>query len=499
MRPSGVSDTVLGVDQATGNLARFPVADLPPSRQIQRQLDALAAGQQTDAIYAPTLSALQAIGGTYVGQGAFVVNGEGAGQYSWSGSAWQFIGPNVLAGKADKAAVAAMIDNGTSFDPVRFSIVFDDMSRSWLEVGDDGRPTEYSALLIAERAGPFVSKSVQDDIGYSINEDHEDIAMAFRFADGSIAFAIDREGNPLTRVPRFSGWPAVAYGDSTTAGADLASPVSDRWTTLLATHVGKPIWNFGVSGERSDEIQFRAGGHSILASVSGGSLAGSGGTLITFDSTDPLRASTSAQQVVAICEDGQRVVGRISASGSARTFTRALPGAAITTGKIRLVNLAGEQTAGKILFVGQGVNDEALIIDGKRSLADLKAMYRTAQVNQAPDNPTIVVWGMLDRGIAEAGGTAIGTIIRDLERWLLEEFGSSYCPVRPFLASEYGLAIAARLQPGFTATAADRAAITAGTVPPSYRVAADSVHLNPLGHKLQAWTMYQHLLARGIA
>jgi len=71
---------------------------------LQTQIDTLVEGQQTSAIYADTLTDLQAVTGTYVGQGAFVTNGAGAGQYRWSGSAWQFLRADMLAAKLDAMA-----------------------------------------------------------------------------------------------------------------------------------------------------------------------------------------------------------------------------------------------------------------------------------------------------------------------------------------------------------------------------------------------------------
>lgn len=75
---------------------------------LQSEIDALSSGQQTSAIYANTLTDLQAVPGTFVGQGGFVLNGSGAGQYRWDGSAWQFLRADMLALKADKAVVAVV-------------------------------------------------------------------------------------------------------------------------------------------------------------------------------------------------------------------------------------------------------------------------------------------------------------------------------------------------------------------------------------------------------
>lgn len=422
-----------------------------------------------------------------------------SGRYVMTAAGLEWRSADVLSEKADRQAVAEMIKNDEVYDPVRVAVIFEgDRSRSWLEVGPTGRPTLYAAGLIDEMAGPLTSDRVQADIGYAQSEGYTNLGLVLRFADGSVALALDRSGNPITKVPRFSQMPAAAYGDSTTAGADLATPVQDRWTALLEKRMGKRIRNYGVSGERSEEIQFRAASIRAPATVVGGVLAGSGNTTLVMDSVDPLRASTSAHQVIAICEDGQQVLGRLSASGATRVFARSLAGPAVSTGKVQLICVAGRQNRGQLLFLGMGVNDEDAVVSGSKTVSEIKALYRSAVENLSADNPTYVIWGLLDRGPAEAAGTPIGDYIREMERWLGEQFGSSFCPVRRFLASAYAFSVAATLSAGFTPSADDTAAMQAQTVPPSFRVAANSVHLNVLGHQLQAWYMHQHLIARGI-
>ncbi|KIP87449.1 hypothetical protein SN15_01745 [Stenotrophomonas maltophilia] len=109
-RPAGRFDTVIGVARDSDTLANFALKDLPTSDATQQQLDLLVAGQQTSAIYADTLVDLQASPGTFVGQGAFVANGAGAGQYRWTGSAWQFLREDMLSQKADRSE--ALISSG---------------------------------------------------------------------------------------------------------------------------------------------------------------------------------------------------------------------------------------------------------------------------------------------------------------------------------------------------------------------------------------------------
>lgn len=109
-RAAGNSDSIVGVVRSDQSLASFPVSDLPTPRAAQAEIDALKAGQQTSAIYADTLSALLAVSGTYVNQGAFVNNGVGAGQYIWDGTAWQFSKDDMLSAKLDTARVPEVQD-----------------------------------------------------------------------------------------------------------------------------------------------------------------------------------------------------------------------------------------------------------------------------------------------------------------------------------------------------------------------------------------------------
>lgn len=86
---------------------------------VPAEIEALKAGQSTSAIYADTLADLQAVSGTYDGQGAFVVNGVGAGQYRWNGSAWEFLREDSLAAifkKSEDIPGASLISESGNLD-----------------------------------------------------------------------------------------------------------------------------------------------------------------------------------------------------------------------------------------------------------------------------------------------------------------------------------------------------------------------------------------------
>ncbi|RRN78543.1 hypothetical protein EIM50_13720 [Pseudoxanthomonas sp. SGD-10] len=114
-KPAGVADWLIGVPSNQGGPPfRAPFEQLPVQPAVQQQIDVLTAGQQTSAIYADQLEDLEAVVGTYTGQGAFVLNGPGAGQYAWTGSNWQFLRGDMLATKADKSAVAEVAGTATA-------------------------------------------------------------------------------------------------------------------------------------------------------------------------------------------------------------------------------------------------------------------------------------------------------------------------------------------------------------------------------------------------
>ncbi len=90
---------------------------------IPADLEALKAGQSSNAIYVASWAELSSVAGTFVGQGAFVTSGDtgshvdatsglrvtNTGQYQWTGAVWRWLDGNVLAQKADKAIVEPMV------------------------------------------------------------------------------------------------------------------------------------------------------------------------------------------------------------------------------------------------------------------------------------------------------------------------------------------------------------------------------------------------------
>ena len=138
------------------------------------------------------------------------------------------------------------------------------------EVDPSGRPTPLSAALHVEAESTLMGAT----LGV---ETRTDIALpgaraVWAFEDGSLVGAVYEDGTTTLGggTPPVSIWPAIAVGDSTTEGADIASPLLNRWTTLLGLALGKTIENRGASGARAEEITARTAGLTISGTVSGG-------------------------------------------------------------------------------------------------------------------------------------------------------------------------------------------------------------------------------------
>lgn len=371
------------------------------------------------------------------------------------------------------------------YDGIAVTISFKgSRQRTFLESGWDGKPTEHSANLIKSSIGIDSSKQY-DGIEY---------AIVYK-STGQILYGTNEFGVPLNSfVPNAD---FVAYGDSTTYGDELSNPLTSRWSTLLATDIDKSIVNMGINGARAEEIQCRFGAINASMSVASATIPESGSVVLTAIDLNPVRLGNNLP-VDLLTEDGIKVSGTLArASDTTATFTRSIAGSAITTNRVKVISTSQQDNRSKILFLGQGINNEPLLEAGTHTVDQIKSWYRSA-INYLNANQEFIIWGILDRGAGEASGTFRGDFIDEMEKWFASEFGARFCAVRQFLSSDYAITIAKKLEPSFTETSADTAAIAVKRTPPSFRATSGSVHLNELGHKLQAWFFKQHLLARGI-
>ena len=282
---------------------------------------------------------------------------------------------------------------------------------------------------------------------------------------------------------------AAAYGDSTTQGDGVAP--ADRWTTLLAAQTGWNIENFGANGALSEEIAARWGSVVPVGTIEGDSIPAKGASKLALN-INPIRSGldTPTLQVDLRADDGSLVRGTLSRSGRELVFTRDVEGSPTATRHVEVHAVVPDERRRGLLIVGMGINNEDALDSGAQTIAQVEGWYRGMT---SLHRGRLIVWGMIDRGLAEAPGTARGDYIAQLESWLSQAYGTDFVPVRQYLSSQRALDDAATIVPEFTPTSDDLAAVAAGCVPPSFRIGPGSAHLNKLGHQLQTRLFYRHM------
>lgn len=269
--------------------------------------------------------------------------------------------------------------------------------------------------------------------------------------------------------------PLLARGDSTTAQTNVTT--GSRAFQLLAESLGVSIVNRGDSGATSAEIAHLSGAKPATANVTGGQIPTTGYAVLTSLTPDVVAAGDIPTYAAEI----SGVIGTISASGSERRFTpTSHPASPVAVTVATITSRDALSSRRNVLMLGMGTNDIPDIQAGTRTVQDVCDNYR-AVTNFVPGTliKRALIWGPLDRGAGEGNGTARGTIIRAIEAWLAETYGTNFLPVRALLSSE-GLARA-----GITPTTQDNADVAAGAIPQSLRDAS-SVHLNAAGMAVQA-------------
>ena len=404
----------------------------------------------------------------------------------------------LLAGTAvdEKVADLDLVEGSPLPRPagVGISIPFADGTRSALEVDTRGFPTPEAAALHVEVEHSLMGEALGVETRTDIRI--PGVRAIWAFEDDSIAMCLNSDGSLTAELPSPTPTVAafVAYGDSTTEGADLDNKTADRWTTLLGAKIGHTVTNFGISGARGEEVAARIGGITVTATVTGGTVPASGTADLTNVQPDPWRMWDGAPsyQVEFLTDSEQHALGVASSSGATRRLAQAAGGSALTTARVETRAVVDRTPT---LFLGIGINNKAQIEAGEMTVDDICALY--AAITSVWKGRTIV-WGVLDRGLSEDESTVWGQAIRKLEAWLAKTYGADYVPVRQYLASTQALVDALRFDPGFVPTSDDLAAQAAGAVPPCFRANPSTVHLGPLGHQLQARVFHRHMLLRGL-
>lgn len=474
---------------------------------IPADIELLKAGQSTNALYADTLIDLQAVTGTYEGQGAFVMNGIGAGQYRWDGAAWKFLRGDALAMKADKAVVDRRVADGVqlrvmydmeyawkleganhrhvggwrwdgTFAPVKVelpisAILADDPDTPLIDRLGGSEPV----WLLTEEAGKVYGDNVRTGLRVLVGTGTDPLLLSSDYAtwsDGSGR----RRGRSLPSGQTQPLGPqrrVVMWGDSLTAAQG----------TGMSGLIGVPVTNRGVSGWASRDVAIRQGAQDVVLDAVGGQIPASGAVSVTV--TSPANGLTPYVNTAWV-GDLVGVRGTLARDFATNTwtFTRAAAGQAVGCPAGSTFHaVEDEQYLDYIAVIGVGRNDVYLadfippLLDSIARMVD----------NLSPRVRQFVVASVTNMQ-TEGPGNAKYAQILSLNQQLSSIYGARYFDLRrEFIVKGLDMALAN----GWITeiTSADTAAVADDRPPPS--LMSDNTHRNAAGVLVD-----QHLHAANI-
>jgi len=404
--------------------------------------------------------------------------------------------PAVVGAAADAADAAVAVSlagtgvvvGGGPITPVAqlaFSVVDADGRRSWLEVGQDGRPSGHALDILTTDLFAPIGSSTKAETAYSITDSdgHRswiEISVGGRPTQHSIDLI--KAGLALDPIPVPSG-PGIAL-----VGHSMLAQATGIITAALSSAV---VTGMAVGGEPSVGIAARQGGNPYLFLPVGGVIPASGGVDVTLSNASggsswPMLQGPSTYlgnlQVGAVKTPGVFSVIRDPAAtqyyhhaGDRYVFTRSLAGSSIP-----LV-----RPAPFYLDTAEAIRDDVVIYWAGRNnlwapdqiMTDLQAMI----LHQTPIDKRFLIIGELNSTTeTETPLTNGATEVLEINDRYRALWGRRYIDLRGYLLA-YGLSDA-----GLTPTAQDLDELAAGTVPTSLRNPGDTLHLNPAGSTVLA-------------
>jgi hypothetical protein len=387
-------------------------------------------------------------------------------------------------------------------DTIAFSIADQNGNRSWLEVATTGGPTPEAATAIATAIEGPVSDIVEDQLATAaipsiIPSSAPAVFSVVSSEDQRSWLEVAEDGGPTdhtieqlqTRLVVPEATPptevAVPYGSSfikTASGPDITlfgdSMTAADWATTLASLTGRTVNRRGVGGETSAGIAARANAMPYIMLPNGGAIPASGGVTVALSSAGGgnswplLQGSGTGNGYM----DGvlAGIPGRVTlvkptvalpthGSDDYYVFTRTTAGSVVPVTRPQPFYYDdGALQRGNIWVIWSGRNNFAED-NGDRAFRDIKAM--TNYLN-ALDKRFLVL--AVHNGSNEGIGTTNYPLITGVNKRLLAEYGRRFVDHRRYLI-DYGLS-----DLGITPTAQDTTDVAADTVPQSLRT--DTIH-----------------------
>ncbi|RYF78449.1 MAG: SGNH/GDSL hydrolase family protein [Cytophagaceae bacterium] len=256
------------------------------------------------------------------------------------------------------------------------------------------------------------------------------------------------------------------WGNSLTAGAGGTSyPTQLSW--LFPNRL---INNYGIGGQKIDQIAARQGGSPLSLTLTGNAFSGVTSVTLTGISTQLL--STAADQVT-------RTLSGV-VLGIPCLLTRT---ATVSTEVYTLQPVQSQSTAipaGSLFYPDVAFNAKNhinLFELGRNNVPSLSLLPATldACISQMARPRRFLVIGVLN-AVSETVGTANYTAIAAANAILAQKYGDNFVPMTPPTVAEQAAL-------NYTPSAQALIEMAAGTIPTEMR--ADDVHLNTLGYALK--------------
>lgn len=362
----------------------------------------------------------------------------------WSDRILSGAGLDTLAGGASSEAAGGFVgENGRETD---------------LIVLPNGEVPQSTILRWAPRLSPYLTPPPVDEPDPI--ETYSPAARRF--------YVRDRNGTvrPFSSSPdKFAAW-----GDSLTDGwtkPPFAVDQSDAWPGVLATLLGKPVYNGGKSGQSADEIALRQSGLVIIAAPVGGSIPASGAVEVTGGSSIAWRVDRGWTCVGTLAG----VPGTLSrASGSTTlTFTRTTSGTAVATTGSTFVSDVGVSHLDSTNILMMGRNDIGYTSPAGDIVKRIVAANIACVEALTPAHPRFLILGTLN-STGEYTNSSGWTQVTESNRILSELYPDNYFDIRNYIVHQsiYDQAL--------TPTADDLVKMSNDAPPPS--IMLDGIHYN---------------------
>lgn len=366
-------------------------------------------------------------------------------------------------------------------------------------VGENNRETD----LVVDAVGRVLDQVLSDwavRLGPMIGTHIPELARALP-SDYTTAYGTNPSRNLLVRDPEGAVIPQTskntqyaAWGDSLTDGHPQPDPFladqSNAWPGVLASLLGKPVYNGGKSGQSADEIALRQGGLVMAVLPDGGVIPGTGAVTVTTEQVIGWRLDRGWSCTGTVAG----VHGTLSRASSTLTFTRTTDGDPVpVSAPTPFVSAPGQDydDATTILMLGRNDINYTGVSGADAPIERIVSANIAAVQSLTPANPRFLILGTINAtGEAyTATGTGAYRQVTESNRILSELFPQNYLDIRSYIVNE------SIYDQGITPTETDLANISTDRPPPS--IMLDGVHYTPATAATVAQRIHTWLTEKG--